>query len=335
MKKRALLLLAVICLLSAVLSACGSEFVPSGHLRLKGKDVETDWVIKLDGEEISADEYRYFFMNVAHEYTYTAEGEYEWTEADNEAVLGAALEYAVLNKAMFDLAEGFGLTVDEADLERIEDTIKETKAGFGDKAEFIEVLASNYITEEYYPTLLQSTVIQEKLSEYLTGENGVYAVTKEGIVDIIMEDYICVRYLKLSPDAEGSTENRDKMAGFAADIKAAEDLITLINLYSEEVTMKNNPDGRYITEGLVDGELISAARALSVGEISPVVSCESGYYIVLRLPMDESYIAKNADAFIQTYHNQVVKELLAAESADTLVEYNEDIYGKINVWDME
>ncbi|MBR4941782.1 MAG: SurA N-terminal domain-containing protein, partial [Clostridia bacterium] len=244
MKKRLISFVMLLALCASLLCACGSDgYGPTGHLRLKGRDVEVDWVMKVDGEEISADEYRYFFMNTAFSYISDTEGEYEWTDEENLSVIATAEEYVVLNKALFDLAEGFGIVVTEADEAEIQKTISETASGFSGREEYLSVLASNYITEEYYSTLLRSTVIQEKLSEYLTGVDGVYGLTEDEMVAIMQEEYVCVRYLMLNPDEEGKTDQKDRMAVYASAIKDKSDLITHINLYSEDVSMKNNAEG--------------------------------------------------------------------------------------------
>lgn len=336
MKKRMLCLVTALVMLVMALSACGEDgFVPSGHLRLKGKDIPVDWVLRLDGKDVSADEFRYFYMNVVFERMLAAQGEMDWTEEDDRIASETAVEYIVLNDALFDLAESYGITVDEADMRDIKKTVSETRAGYASDEEFVYALALNFIAEEYYPELLESTVIQEKLSEHLVGEDGIFAITDGEMLQKVEEEYVCVRYLKLGPDAEGSTENRDKMAGYAASVKDADDLITLINLYSEEVSMKNNPDGRYVTDGLVSDELLAAVRALKVGEISPVISCEDGYFMALRLPVDVEYVDANIGAFKNVYYEKLVEQLLTEECADTVVEYNSEIYGKINIWDME
>lgn len=336
MKKRLVSLFLLVAAVLCVFSACGKDTpVPEGHLRIRGRDVETDWILKVDGKEISADEYRYFFMNIAYTYTIETEGEYPWTDEENDAVMGAALEYVILNKALFDLAESYGITIDDEDIAAIEEKMAETKVEYGGEEAFAEVLASNYITPGYYAELLRSTVIQEKLSLYLTGNGGMFDVSEDEMIDIINDEYICVRYLKLNFDEEGSTEKKDKIAEYASLIGNKDDLITYINIYSEDVTMKNNSNGLYLTLGDGDDTLFYAASELEVGEISPVIEGDMGYYIVLRQPVDVDYITENAESFIVSYQERKIGELLEAESADSVIEYNSKIYKKISVKTME
>ena len=335
MKKKIFCLVLALVLCASLLCACGNDTpVPSGHLRLKGRDVAVDWVVKVDGHEISADEYRYFFMNIVYGYTSDSEEEHKWTDGENEAVLSSALEYIILNRAMYDLAERCGITVDENDLADIDKTVAEMKAQYGEEG-FIEVLDSNYITPEYYPELLKSTVIQEKLSEYLTGSDGEFYLTEAEMVDIVCSDYVCVRYLMLGLDEEGSTENRDRIAGYAAAIETKDDLITHINIYSEAVTMKNNPEGRYLALGQDKDQLYLAAQELEIGEISPVVECDDGYYIILRQPIDVDFVTENADSFISLYQEKMIGQLLIEESEDTVIDLNSDIYDRISVKTMK
>ncbi len=354
MKKRIVCLVLVFVMLASVFSACGDKgYVPTGHLRIKGNDIEIDWVMKIDGKEISADEYRYFFMNVAYDYAvaiieeyYAAEniseegqdaeiGDVDWTESDNTAVLKTAEEYAILNSALFDLAESYGIEIDGDDLDDIEKTVAEMKSKYGTEEEYISVLASNYISEEYYRTLLRSSVIQEKLSEYLTGDGGVFDISEEDMIKKVQEEYICVRYLMLSLDGEGSTEKRDRITEYAAAIENVDDLITYINIYSEDVSMKNNTNGRYISADIDDAALYAAVSELEVGEVSSIIVGDRGYYIAVRQAGNVDYITENVAVFTSVYQEANVENLLTAERADAVVEYNEEIYGKINVWDME
>ena len=336
MKKRLVSLVLLIAAVVCLLSACGKDTpVPEGHLRIRGRDIQTDWVLKVDGKEVSADEYRYFFMNIAYTYTVETEGNYSWTDEENAEVMGAALEYVILNKAMFDLAETYGITVDDEDIASIEKTMAETKAQYGSEEEFAAVLASNYITPGYYAELLRSSVIQEKLSLCLTGNGGIFDISEDEMVDIINEEYICIRYLKLNFDEDGSTEQKDRIAQYASLIGNKDDLITYINIYSEDVTMKNNSDGLYLTLGQGDDTLFLAASGLEVGEISPVIEGDMGYYIVLRQPIDVDYITENADAFIASYQERKIGELLEEESADSVIDFNSKIYKKINVKTMQ
>lgn len=334
MKKRMIFALLAALLAVLALSGCSDEGpVPSGCLRIDGKDVRTDWVMKVDGKEVSADEYRYFFMNVAYEYS-GGYDTYAWSDEENEAVVQSVLEYVVLNRALFDLAEGYGLSIDGEDRETIQADIKKTAATFESNDEYLAALESTYITEEYYPTLLESTVIQQKLSDFLLSDGGAFAVTPEEMLEKVENEYVCVRYLMLSADGEGSTANRDRIAEYASRITDKDSLITFINLYSDAVSMKNNADGIYISAGMADEELVRACFDLEIGEISPVVECSDGYYIILRQEFDSEYVAANIDAYIEEYQESAVKKLLTDESADSVVEYNEDIYKKISVYSM-
>ena len=336
MKKRLACLILAIVMCMGIFSACGNDsYVPEGHLRIRGRDIATDWVVKVDGKEISADEYRYFFMNIAYTYTYDTEGDYSWTNEENEAVMSSTLEYIVLNKALFDLAEGYGITVEENDIADIEKTIADMRAQYGTEEEYLEVLASNYITPEYYYELLKSTVVQEKLSILLTENGGVFDYSEDETIAAVCEDYVCVRYIRLDFDEEGSSEKKDAIAEYASQIKNKDDLITYINIYSDDVTMKNNPDGVYLTVGQGEDTLYNAVLELEIGEISPVIQGDMGYYIAIRQPMDIDYITEHVDTFITAYQERAIGELLNEERADSVIEYNSKIYDKISVKTME
>ena len=163
----------------------------------------------------------------------------------------------------------------------------------------------------------------------------MFDISEDEMVSLVSEEYVCVRYLMMGFDEDGSTEKKDRIAEFASQIEDKDDLITYINIYSEDVTMKNNSDGRYITPGQGDDALFYAANELEVGEISPVIQGDKGYYIILRQPIDVDYVTENADAFIASYQERKIGELLEEESADSVIDFNSRIYDKISVKTME
>ena len=336
MKRRGIApVLTLLALAALGLGACGRSDgpVPTGNLRLNGKNVKTDWVMRVNGEDVSADEYRYFFMNAAYEYSGGDSG-YVWSDEESASVKYSAQEYINLHRALFELAESFGLGTDDADRAEVETRIAETKADFADEASFREALASNYITEEFYPTLVLSGIVQEKLSAFLTGEGGLYAVTPEQMLDKIRTEYVCVRYLMLNADEEGSTANRDRMAEYASYITDGKTLVTYINLYSDDPAMKNDRTGAYLTDGMGRDALVSAARALEIGGISPVVEDENGFYLLMRQPVDEAYAAANVEAFIQDRQSRQVQKILNEAAADNEIVVNDGIYGRISAGSM-
>ena len=77
-----------------------------------------------------------------------------------------------------------------------------------------------------------------------------------------------------------------------------------------------------------------AAFSLKVGEYSGIVETESGFYIIQRLPIEESYILDNFNQLSAQYKYAVVNSDIAAKRAALSFVAND--FGKsLALWSME
>ena len=123
--------LAAILLLSALLqlSSCSSEeTIRFGCLLLDGKNVAVPWVMKINGEEIGAEEYRYAFMSMKAEQD--AGGESLWNEDTSAALKEMVAEYLTQMAAVEGMAEQYGIVRGDACAEYAAAQLAEVKASF-------------------------------------------------------------------------------------------------------------------------------------------------------------------------------------------------------------
>ena len=90
----------------------------------------------------------------------------------------------------------------------------------------------------------------------------------------------------------------------------------------------------YFIKGYFDEAYEEAAFALEIGDISPVVETEEGFYIIQRLELSETYMLGNIEALKSIYFECKMYENINKLVDEMKFEFND--YGKsINLWSME
>ena len=124
-----------------------------------------------------------------------------------------------------------------------------------------------------------------------------------------------------------------------AQIKNSDDYIVYMEKYNKDSSiMSKDKNGKYIglyqQKSTTVGNFEDAAYALEENEISELVSTDSGYHIVERLPMDEEYLEDN---IINLYmlesgysYSSSYQALCREEAGKVEIEYM-DCYDNINI----
>lgn len=317
---------------SLLLAGCSKKTLSEDTLILNGEKIRVDYVLKIDDYVVKADEYRYFFMNVKDQMT-GGDSSYQWTEETAEELKERTLEYITINRAVVIFAQNKGLSITDEEKKQIESDIKTSISSAGGKDEFIERLTSGYMTESLFRSMAEISAIQQKLYDTVFSNGGEMAFTDEEMIDIVNKDYVCVRYLMLSRDSDGTTENKDLADSLLRRIRGGEDFSTLVYDYGEDSTMKYNEDGTYFTKGMTDSAVEQASFSLGIGEISDVIEGDDGYYIIKRLPIDQDYVRENIDDIINGYQEMLFSDELKEISAQLTIAYG-NVYEKISVESM-
>ena len=100
-------------------------------------------------------------------------------------------------------------------------------------------------------------------------------------------------HIYIANDAGDDVEaNRAKAESILAELKGGADFNTLIGRHSEDFYMTTT-SGYYFTRGEMNESYEKAAFALKENEVSGVVATDNGFYIIKRLPKQQSYINTN------------------------------------------
>lgn len=285
-------------------------------LTIDGAKVEdASPMLTLGDNEISFDEYRYYYLST-RAYFESMLGEEVW-ENDIDHAYELALRDNVLTSlqqsyAWLAIAEEMGVELDEEEHQSVADDVAAKKEEHG--SDFETWLHSMYYTDEdMYIRVAETTALTGKAQEQYREE-----VTAEMDDETSFEGYASAKHILIMPDAEAT----DAALALDEALAQAEDILqqirssddpeatfdTLMHEYSEDTGLENYPDGYTFGAGEIVDEFYDTAISLEVGEISEPVESTYGFHIVLRLPLDEVYIEENKESLLSNQVSAKVTE---------------------------
>lgn len=276
------------------------------------------------------------------------------------------LTYLKNNYTVESFAASNNVSLSDDEIEKAKkqysDDIEEYKAANSlSDDDWKDYLDSIYCTEELY----QKSVVRQNL-EYKT----IRTLYEDDFKENVLSNYVMAKHILFSTtspqyeekeipedatdeEIESITAENEKLKEEAAEklkkeklaiaeevlqkAKNGDDFDELIAEYNEDPGETQNDDGKYdgylFTTGEMVEEFEDAAFALGIDEISDVIETDYGYHIIKRVDISDSYLDDNIvdimmtnDTYYQKY-STAVKELL-----DTVdIQYNDDVYDKINI----
>lgn len=317
-------------LVTLSLSAVSCAARPLAQTKLAGTEVGNVGKYSVEYEEL------YF---LAHNYCEAIKDDYK---NDPEGLEKAVWEYVeqniTTNYAILALCEKEGLAYDERELSKdvkkqIELTID--SAFGGSRSEYLKSQRAEGLTDHYVRFITGVDILYGQLkTKYL--ENGTVPNTDYALTDYIMNNFVHTWHVAILVD-EG--DDRDKELAKAEDILSKLDsgssVYDLIKAgYSEDLT----PDpssayyGHYFPKGIMNEDYERAAFSLKVGEYSNIVTTtaqnNSGqyvecFYIIERLPNNETEIKGNFDALCENVSSALVAEKMEEIKATLVFEEND------------
>lgn len=323
-------------LLALALSAC-SEMRP-----IKSSKEDLEVVGKVGRFDVYYEELRYITINCKRDME-IIHGETIWDDPDKAAAYrdelyerveaGIASDYyGVLALADVLYSAGGGadamLASDEVK-NAVQTSVDETVSEAGGKKEYREALLKNSMTDHLYRFYMSVEKISSELFFIARDDLGLLDDTDEYAKNYMNSDkFIRTNHVYL----EGKTEKNRALADEiekklrASDNPEAE-LILLKGRYCADWKMTTT-HGYYFAHGNSDcgDEYETTAFSMKDGEISGVVESDTGYYVIMRLAKEESYMTESFDEFKTQIIGTDFNDLIGTRTEE--MSYTPTEYGK-------
>lgn len=340
--RRFSLALAILIAISALLTSCGVK-------PIKSTEEEAKIIGTIGKYEVRYEELRYVVLN--HKRDMAAKyGEDIWTdpakaESYKEELLGLVKKsivsdyYAVQAMADYYYIGGgaSGMMNDEFILNAVQETVEGAVDACGNKRKYKQMLEEQYLTDYLFRFYNAAEECATELFYILSQDLGEIKSDDEYINDYMhSDDFIRTNHIFL----EGVTEENLALAEtLHAQLKASMDreleLIMLKGIYCSDYSMTTR-HGKYFARYTSDysDEYELAAFELNEDQLSDIVKTPEGYYIIIRLAVEEDYLKDNYDDFKDDIMGSEFNKILNGYKDGLEFKFND--YGKsINILEIK
>ncbi len=325
---------------------CGCQDAPLtgeklGGIRSDGKEIYPEVFLHFDGQSVSFDEFRYYYLNYKNMYLESDE-DYFSQDGAQEDLKDEVLQCLLDQWAVRFLAKEHKVSLNREEKEAVEASINEAIAQFGSEDAFLSDLHASFMSKQYYQSMMEYSSLYYKLFNTLFEDGGKEAYTDKEFYEFYQDHYLAIQQIFL-PFGEGETKDSCQNTLALADSirKQAEngkDFWSLVETFGKDDNMLKYPDGYYITEGQAEQVLYESAKKLKTGEISQPVVGQTGVYLMRRVEMKQARMDENRDIALFGYrdaldewhpgeYDRVFRELYRKRAEQIKVEYSQ-------FWDM-
>ena len=340
--------LAAMVAMTAVVLGATIGGVSSMMIHYKPLNEGAETVLTVNGDAVAADEYSGYMLYNMQYYAsmYAQMGLTDlWSNKDMAKSLGASMpeaaeQQAIYARVVMQKFNELGLKLSYNEQKEMASVRRNSIANTGKDA-YLNQIAQFGFSDQTYQNFMYISQCYQALNDYYFGENGVNTSSDEDIQKYYEDNYITAKHILITTvdPASGETKRTDEEAKKEAQsildrINAGEDFDTLMNQYSEDTGLSNNPNGYTFTEGQMVTEFYDGAKALAEDEVSELVKSSYGYHIIKRVKLDDSQL-DNFKSDIVSAISGSMDELLQQWMDEAQVETT-DLYSTItyeNVYD--
>ena len=340
--------LAAMVAMTAVVLGATIGGVSSMMIHYKPLNEGAETVLTVNGDAVTADEYSGYMLYNMQYYAsmYAQMGLTDlWSNEDMAKSLGASMpeaaeQQAIYARVVMQKFNELGLKLSYNEQKEMASVRRNSIANTSQDA-YLNQIAQFGFSDQTYQNFMYISQCYQALNDYYFGENGVNTPSDEDIQKYYEDNYITAKHILITTvdPASGETKRTDEEAKKEAQsildrINAGEDFDTLMNQYSEDTGLSNNPNGYTFTEGQMVTEFYDGAKALAEDEVSELVKSSYGYHIIKRVKLDDSQL-DNFKSDIVSAISGSMDELLQQWIDEAQVETT-DLYSSItyeNVYD--
>ena len=340
--------LAAMVAMTAVVLGATIGGVSSMMIHYKPLNEGAETVLTVNGDAVTADEYSGYMLYNMQYYAsmYAQMGLTDlWSNKDMAKSLGASMpeaaeQQAIYARVVMQKFNELGLKLSYNEQKEMA-SVRRNSIANTTKAAYLNQIAQFGFSDQTYQNFMYISQCYQALNDYYFGENGVNTPSDEDIQKYYEDNYITAKHILITTvdPASGETKRTDEEAKKEAQsildrINAGEDFDTLMNQYSEDTGLSNNPNGYTFTEGQMVTEFYDGAKALAEDEVSELVKSNYGYHIIKRVKLDDSQLDNFKSDIISAISGSM-DELLQQWMDEAQVETT-DLYSTItyeNVYD--
>lgn len=340
--------LAAMVAMTAVVLGATIGGVSSMMIHYKPLNEGAETVLTVNGDAVAADEYSGYMLYNMQYYAsmYAQMGLTDlWSNKDMAKSLGASMpeaaeQQAIYARVVMQKFNELGLKLSYNEQKEMA-SVRRNSIANTTKDAYLNQIAQFGFSDQTYQNFMYISQCYQALNDYYFGENGVNTPSDEDIQKYYEDNYITAKHILITTvdPASGETKRTDEEAKKEAQsildrINAGEDFDTLMNQYSEDTGLSNNPNGYTFTEGQMVTEFYDGAKALAEDEVSELVKSSYGYHIIKRVKLDDSQL-DNFKSDIVSAISGSMDELLQQWMDEAQVETT-DLYSTItyeNVYD--
>lgn len=340
--------LAAMVAMTAVVLGATIGGVSSMMIHYKPLNEGAETVLTVNGDAVTADEYSGYMLYNMQYYAsmYAQMGLTDlWSNEDMAKSLGASMpeaaeQQAIYARVVMQKFNELGLKLSYNEQKEMA-SVRRNSIANTTKDAYLNQIAQFGFSDQTYQNFMYISQCYQALNDYYFGENGVNTPSDEDIQKYYEDNYITAKHILITTvdPASGETKRTDEEAKKEAQsildrINAGEDFDTLMNQYSEDTGLSNNPNGYTFTEGQMVTEFYDGAKALAEDEVSELVKSSYGYHIIKRVKLDDSQL-DNFKSDIISVISGSMDELLQQWMDEAQVETT-DLYSTItyeNVYD--
>ena len=340
--------LAAMVAMTAVVLGATIGGVSSMMIHYKPLNEGAETVLTVNGDAVAADEYSGYMLYNMQYYAsmYAQMGLTDlWSNKDMAKSLGASMpeaaeQQAIYARVVMQKFNELGLKLSYNEQKEMA-SVRRNSIANTTKDAYLNQIAQFGFSDQTYQNFMYISQCYQALNDYYFGENGVNTPSDEDIQKYYEDNYITAKHILITTvdPASGETKRTDEEAKKEAQsildrINAGEDFDTLMNQYSEDTGLSNNPNGYTFTEGQMVTEFYDGAKALAEDEVSELVKSSYGYHIIKRVKLDDSQL-DNFKSDIVSAISGSMDELLKQWIDEAQVE-STDLYSSItyeNVYD--